>query len=71
MTIRDTTVVNCNPYTLIMILLNFSHPLTDAQRTQVEALTAAPIARDIHLPAQFDHQQPFGPQLAAHPQGAD
>jgi hypothetical protein len=48
-----------------MILLNFSHPLTDAQRTQVEALTAAPITRDIHLPAQFDHQQPFGPQLAA------
>jgi hypothetical protein len=47
-----------------MILLNFSHPLTDAQRAQIEALTGAKIEREIHLPAQFDHQQPFAAQLA-------
>ncbi len=48
-----------------MILLNFSHPLTDPQREQIESLAGQPIAREIHLPAQFDHQQPFGPQLDA------
>ncbi len=46
-----------------MLLLNFSHPLTDPQREQIEALAGQPIAREIHLPAQFDTQQPFGPQL--------
>lgn len=45
-----------------MILLNFSHPLTDTQRTQIEALTQTPIARLIELLPQFDEQQPFAPQ---------
>ena len=48
-----------------MILLNFAHPLTGAQRAQIETLTGANIERELHLPAQFDHQQPFGPQLDA------
>jgi len=48
-----------------MILLNFSHPLTDLQREQIESLAGQPIAREIHLPAQFDPQQPFAPQLDA------
>ena len=46
-----------------MILLNFSHPLTDEQLTQVTELTGQPIERSISQPAQFDHQQPFGTQL--------
>jgi len=46
-----------------MILLNLSHPLTPDQLSQVEALTGQSIARVIALPAQFDHQQPFRPQL--------
>ena len=48
-----------------MILLNFSHPLTDAQRSQIEALTGQPITDLRHVQTQFDEQQPFAPQLAA------
>ena len=48
-----------------MILLNFSHPVTPDQQTQIEALTGQTIARVINVPTQFDEQQPFGPQLAA------
>ncbi|HHW86814.1 MAG TPA: hypothetical protein GX400_11480 [Chloroflexi bacterium] len=47
-----------------MILLNFSHPLTEAQRSQIEALTGQSIAAVRELPTQFDEQQPFAPQLA-------
>ncbi len=48
-----------------MILLNFSHPITDAQRSQIEALTGSGIAREIAAMPQFDEQQPFGPQIDA------
>jgi hypothetical protein len=53
-----------------MLLLNFSHPLTPAQLTQLEALignhpegAAAAVERVIAVPAQFDAQQPFVPQV--------
>ncbi len=46
-----------------MILLNFAHPLTDDQLARIVELTAQPIERNLSLPAQFDHQQSFGPQL--------
>ncbi|MCS7061579.1 MAG: CRISPR-associated protein Csx15 [Anaerolineae bacterium] len=48
-----------------MILINFSHPLTDLQRRQIESLTGQVIDREIHLPTQFDVQQPFDSQLDA------
>jgi hypothetical protein len=48
-----------------MILLNFSHPLTPEQQGQIEALIHQPVERVIHLPAQFDQQQPYLPQLEA------
>lgn len=48
-----------------MILLNFSHPLTDAQRAQIETLTHTPIQHVIAANPQFDEQQPFAPQLAS------
>jgi hypothetical protein len=48
-----------------MILLNFSHPLTPAQLTQLEALTGARVERMIAVPAQFDTGQPFVPQVEA------
>lgn len=48
-----------------MILLNFSHPLTPAQRSQIETLAGAAIGREIDAPVQFDEQQPFVPQMAA------
>jgi hypothetical protein len=46
-----------------MILLNFSHPLTDAQRARLEQLTGQPAQRTVEVPAQFDEQAPFAPQL--------
>ena len=48
-----------------MLLLNFSHPLTPTQQTQIEALAGQQIDRRIEIMPQFDEQQPFGPQLAA------
>lgn len=48
-----------------MILLNFSHPITDDQRSQIEALTGQTIAQIIAANPQFDEQQPFAPQLQA------
>jgi len=46
-----------------MILLNFSHPITDEQKAQIEALTRNGIERVISLPIQFRHDEPFLPQL--------
>lgn len=46
-----------------MILLNFSHPITEAQAAQIEALAGTAVARRIDAPTQFDEQQPFVPQL--------
>lgn len=48
-----------------MIVLNFSHPLTAKQVEQVSRLTGQAVERVVSAPAQFDHQQPFGPQLEA------
>ncbi len=48
-----------------MILLNFSHPLTDAQRSQIETLTGQAISELRQIATQFDEQEPFTPQLAA------
>lgn len=46
-----------------MILLNFSHPLTESQLEQVEQLIGRPSA--IHtVMAQFDHTQSFALQVA-------
>jgi len=46
-----------------MILLNFSHPISAAQRSQIEALTGQAIAVLHDLPVQLDGQRPFAPQL--------
>jgi hypothetical protein len=46
-----------------MILLNFSHPLSPEQVTQVESLTQQKIDRVVPIPVQFDSDQPFLPQL--------
>ena len=48
-----------------MILLNFSHPLTPDQLAQVETLTGQPVERVVNVPAHFDHDQPFDPQVVA------
>jgi hypothetical protein len=46
-----------------MLLLNFSHPLTAAQHSQIETLAGQPITDLRELPLQFDEQQPFAPQV--------
>ena len=46
-----------------MLVLNFSHPLTPAQLAQLEALVGAPVERVIAVPAQFEADQPFVPQV--------
>jgi transposase len=48
-----------------MILLNFSHPITDAQLAQITEHTGQPPTRVIALTPHFDEHQPFGPQLDA------
>lgn len=48
-----------------MLILNFSHPLTDAQRRQIETLAGEPITDLRELSPQFDEQQPFAPQVRA------
>lgn len=48
-----------------MLLLNFSHPLTDAQRSAVEALTGGVLDRVLDVRTQFDHALPFAEQVVA------
>jgi len=48
-----------------MILLNFTHPLTQEQVKEIEAITGQAVAEVRHVPVQFDPQQPFGPQAEA------
>ncbi|GAB4580211.1 MAG: CRISPR-associated protein Csx15 [Anaerolineales bacterium] len=48
-----------------MLLLNLSHPLTDAQRAQLEHITGEKITEILTLPAHFDHAQPFPDQIRA------
>ncbi len=48
-----------------MILINLSHPITTAQREQIEALTGGTITRDVAAPTHFDTNQPFVPQVIA------
>lgn len=48
-----------------MILLNYSHPLTPAQLTQVEMLAGKKIERVIEVHSQIDAQAPLTPQVVA------
>ena len=46
-----------------MILINFSHPLTKEQITQVENLTSQTISQVIDQPVQFDNNRQFSEQV--------
>ncbi|NOZ71030.1 MAG: hypothetical protein GXP38_03815, partial [Chloroflexi bacterium] len=48
-----------------MILLNFSHPLTEEQLARIRELTGQDSVRVIEIKTQFDNDRPFGPQLEA------
>lgn len=47
------------------IIINFSHPITPAQKAQIEELTGQPVERVIDVPAQFDPAQSFADQAHA------
>ena len=48
-----------------MLILNFTHPLTDEQRAQIEAIASTPIeeVRTIHV--QINQEEPLEPQITA------
>jgi hypothetical protein len=46
-----------------MILLNFSHPLTDEQRERIESLSGGALTRVVEVPVHFDHDLPFAGQV--------
>ncbi len=48
-----------------IILLNFSHPVTDAQLARISELTGGATITPIDIKSQFDNDLPFGPQLEA------
>ncbi len=48
-----------------MILLNFSHPLTPAHLSQVQALTGQVVERVVEVNSQIDPQQALLPQASA------
>jgi hypothetical protein len=49
----------------MMLLLNFSHPLTADHLAQLEALAGQPVARVLDAPAQFDVAASFVTQVVA------
>lgn len=48
-----------------ILLLNFSHPLTDGQVSAIEALAGQRVERVVHVPAQFDDRAPYREQASA------
>jgi hypothetical protein len=46
-----------------MLLLNFGHPLTDAQLARVRELAGRDIERIITVPTHLDHERPFDEQV--------
>ena len=48
-----------------MLLLNFSHPLTDAHLAAIRALTGDGEVQVIAIPNQVDVQRPLAPQVTA------
>jgi hypothetical protein len=48
-----------------MLLLNFTHPLTDAQHAQIEALAGSPIEEVRTIRVQIRQEEALEPQIAA------
>jgi hypothetical protein len=47
-----------------MLIINFTHPLTEAQQGQIEALTNQAITAIHNVPCQLDNAAPFARQVA-------
>ncbi len=48
-----------------MLILNFTHPLTDEHKTQIEALANRPIDNIQTIPVQIDQSKPLETQIRA------
>ncbi len=48
-----------------MLILNFTHPLTDEHKAQIEALAGTTIDEIRTIRVQIDQDEPLGPQIAA------
>lgn len=48
-----------------MLILNFTHPLTPEQRSQIEALAHTSITEVRTVPVQIDQSEPLEPQITA------
>jgi len=48
-----------------MIVLNFSHPLTDEHKSQIEALAGTPVDEVRTVPVQINQSEPLIPQVSA------
>jgi hypothetical protein len=48
-----------------MLILNFTHPLTDEHKAQIESLASIPIDEIRTIPVQIDQTEPLGPQISA------
>lgn len=46
-----------------MILLNFTHPLSQSQLQQLQSVVGETIERAIHMPVQFEHERSFVEQV--------
>lgn len=46
-----------------MILLNFTHPLSQSQLQQLQSVVGEKIERTIHIPVQFEHDRSFVEQV--------
>ena len=48
-----------------MLILNFTHPLTDEHKAQIEALASVPIDEIRTIPVQIDQSRPLEQQITA------
>jgi len=48
-----------------MLILNFTHPLTDEHKTQIEALAGLPVDEIRTIPVQIDQAEPLEAQIVA------
>ena len=47
----------------MILILNFTHPLTPSQRAQIEALAQTPIEEIRTIPIQINQSEPLQPQI--------
>lgn len=48
-----------------MLILNFTHPLTNEQQSQIEAIASTSIQEVRTIPVQINQEEPLEPQITA------